>query len=84
MPGTQTPPGVDAGELAMVPGAAREPAVAAVRAWVQTHVPQGWREAAARGGNAAIRAVRSFADYQSWYPTFARSGLAVATWPVEY
>ncbi len=23
-------------------------------------------------------------DYEAWYPTFADSGLAVATWPTEY
>ena len=28
--------------------------------------------------------VRSRHDYEPWYPTFAVSGLAVATWPVEY
>ena len=32
----------------------------------------------------AIRKVRSRAEYDAWYPTFADSGLAVATWPVEY
>ncbi|MCU1398390.1 MAG: acyl-CoA dehydrogenase protein, partial [Acidimicrobiales bacterium] len=31
-----------------------------------------------------IRAVRPLADYEAWYPTFAASGLAVATWPREY
>ncbi len=55
----------------------------AVAEWVEAHVPPAWR-AAAPGGRAAIRAVRSRADYQAWYPTFADSGLAVATWPVEY
>lgn len=56
----------------------------AVRAWVDEHVPPAWRAAAARGGRAAIRAVRSRADYEAWYPTFAASGLVVANWPVEY
>ena len=51
--------------------------------WVDEHVPEPWR-AAAPGGRAAIRAVRPRADYEAWYPTFADSGLAVATWPVEY
>jgi len=55
-----------------------------VAAWVDEHVPRAWREAAARGGREAIRGVRSRADYESWYPTFADSGLVVATWPVEY
>jgi alkylation response protein AidB-like acyl-CoA dehydrogenase len=68
----------------MAPRADRDEAVAAARAWVQANVPRTWRDAAARGGAAAIRRVRPFADYQSWYSTFARSGLAVATWPVAY
>jgi alkylation response protein AidB-like acyl-CoA dehydrogenase len=57
---------------------------AAVRAWLDEHVPQQWRDAAQKGGRAAIREVRSRADYERWYPVFADSGLAVATWPVEY
>ena len=48
------------------------------------HVPAPWRDAAADGGRAAIRKVRSRAEYEAWYPTFADSGLAVATWPVAY
>ena len=80
----QTPAGIDAAELAVTPGASTDEAVAAVTEWVAEHVPAAWREAAERGGRAAIRAVRPFADYEAWYPTFARSGLAVATWPVAY
>ncbi|MBV8983784.1 MAG: acyl-CoA dehydrogenase family protein [Acidimicrobiia bacterium] len=56
----------------------------AVRAWVDEHVPGAWRDAAERGGRAAIREVRSRADYEAWYPVFADSGLIVATWPVAY
>ena len=56
----------------------------AVRAWVDEHVPGAWRDAAERGGRAAIREVRSRADYEAWYPVFADSGLVVATWPVAY
>ena len=59
-------------------------AVATVQAWVDEHVPAGWREAAARGGPAAIREVRSRADYEAWYPRFGASGLVAATWPVAY
>jgi alkylation response protein AidB-like acyl-CoA dehydrogenase len=54
-----------------------------VQTWVATHVPRAWRDAAT-GGRAAIRAVRPRADYEAWYPTFADSGLVVATWPVTY
>ncbi|MEP6623622.1 MAG: acyl-CoA dehydrogenase family protein [Acidimicrobiia bacterium] len=51
--------------------------------WVEEYVPRAWREAAAEGRDA-IRAVRPRAAYEAWYPSFAASGLAVATWPVEY
>ncbi|SRR5579884_594669 len=54
------------------------------RDWVEEHVPVEWREAARRGGPAAIRDVRSRADYEAWYPRFADSGLVVPTWPVAY
>ena len=56
---------------------------AAVADWVAEHVPQSWRNAAP-GGRRAIREVRPRKDYEAWYPTFAASGLAVTTWPVEY
>ena len=54
-----------------------------VARWIEANVPQSWRAAAANG-RAAIRSVRSRHDYEQWYPTFAQSGLAVATWPLEY
>jgi alkylation response protein AidB-like acyl-CoA dehydrogenase len=55
-----------------------------VRAWVAEHVPAAWRAAARRGGPAAVREVRSRAEYEAWYPVFAASGLVVPTWPVAY
>jgi alkylation response protein AidB-like acyl-CoA dehydrogenase len=58
--------------------------VAAVRSWVAECVPAAWREAAERGGAAAIRQVRSRADYEAWYPAFADAGLVAPTWPVAY
>jgi len=58
--------------------------VAAVREWIEEFVPSSWRDAARNGGAAAIREVRTRADYEAWYPVFARSGLAVPTWPVAY
>jgi alkylation response protein AidB-like acyl-CoA dehydrogenase len=51
-------------------------------AWVEEHVPWAWREAAAEA--RPIREVRTFAEYESWYPTFAHAGLVVPTWPKEY
>jgi alkylation response protein AidB-like acyl-CoA dehydrogenase len=59
-------------------------AVGAVRAWITEYVPRKWRDAAGRGGAAAIREVRSRAAYEEWYPVFGRSGLVVPTWPLEY
>lgn len=52
------------------------------RKWVEANVPQAWRAAAAEG--RPIREVRTFAEYESWYPTFASSGLVAPTWPTEY
>ena len=58
-------------------------AVATVKAWVDEHVPEAWRHAASDGA-AAIRAVRSRADYERWYPVFGRSGLVAPTWEHEH
>lgn len=57
---------------------------AAVRAWVAEHVPALWREAAARGGAAEVRKVRTREEYEAWYPVFAGSGMVVPALPVEY
>jgi alkylation response protein AidB-like acyl-CoA dehydrogenase len=59
-------------------------AVAAVREWIEINVPRAWIDAAQVGGAAAVRAVRTRAAYEAWYPVFARSGLVVPTWPVPY
>jgi alkylation response protein AidB-like acyl-CoA dehydrogenase len=72
------------GRLPVAPGAPVDEVVARVRAWVVEHVPAPWREAASRGGPAAVRTVRSRADYEAWYPTFGASGLVAPTWPVAY
>jgi alkylation response protein AidB-like acyl-CoA dehydrogenase len=53
------------------------------RAWCVEHVPETWRDAAREGGAAAIRAVRSRAEYVAWYPVFGASGLVAPTWPVD-
>ena len=73
----------DGGRLAVGPDSTTTEITAAVEAWVAEHVPEPWRKAAPRG-RAAIREVRSRADYEAWYPALADSGLAVATWPVAY
>jgi alkylation response protein AidB-like acyl-CoA dehydrogenase len=65
-------------------GTGDDDAADAVRAWVMAQVPDHWRAAADAGGAAAIREVRSRADYEAWYPTFGASGLVVPTWPREY
>ncbi len=52
------------------------------RDWVEANVPRAWQDAAAAG--RPIRDVRSFDEYEAWYPTFAESGYVVPTWPVDY
>ena len=54
----------------------------AVRAWIEAEVPAAWRNAASTA--TPLREVRTFAEYQAWYPTFAASGLVVPTWPFAY
>src|SRR5438093_8816793 len=61
-----------------------EDVVVAVRAWVAESVPSAWQDAGRSGGALAIRAIRSRADYDAWYPVLGRSGLVAPTWPVEY
>jgi alkylation response protein AidB-like acyl-CoA dehydrogenase len=68
--------------LAITAGTSPEEAVGIVRGWVEQTVPARWREAA--GAGRAIREVRSFDEYEDWYPAFAASGLVVPTWPVAY
>jgi acyl-CoA synthetase (AMP-forming)/AMP-acid ligase II/alkylation response protein AidB-like acyl-CoA dehydrogenase len=72
------------GRLAVDPETPASEVVAAVQAWIDDNVPAAWREAAQRGGAAAIREVRTRDEYEKWYPVFARSGLVVPTWPVAY
>jgi alkylation response protein AidB-like acyl-CoA dehydrogenase len=74
----------DAARLAVPADATPGDAAAAARDWVAAHVPAAWREAADRGGPAAVREVRSRADYEAWYPVFGASGLVAPTWPVPY
>lgn len=71
-------------QVGITPQTSADDAAAITRAWVETNVPEAWRTAAARGGAAAIREVRSRADYEAWYPVFGASGLVVPTWPVAY
>lgn len=66
------------------PGLDDEELVRRTRAWAEAQVPAAWREAAARGGPAAVREVRSREEYEAWYPVFGASGLVAATWPVAY
>ena len=69
--------------LAIGPRSGDVELVAAVDGWIDAAVPAEWRRAAA-DGRQAIRTVRSRDEYAEWYPTFAASGLVVATWPVAY
>jgi alkylation response protein AidB-like acyl-CoA dehydrogenase len=70
--------------LPVAPDATVDEVVAQVTAWVEAHVPASWRAAAARGGPAAVRTVRTRADYEAWYPVFGASGLVAPTWPAAY
>src|SRR5829696_9210477 len=70
--------------LAITSETAEADVVRQVRAWIDEHVPEHWRAAAARGGAAEIRRVRPRAEYEAWYPVFGRSGLVAPTWPVAY
>jgi len=68
--------------VALDAASSADDATAVTRAWVDAHVPATWR-AAAPGGSDAIRAVRSRADYEAWYPVFGASGLVAPTWPPD-
>jgi len=70
------------GRLPLTAGTPVEDAVEVVEAWVEAAVPAAWRAAA--GAGVALREVRTFAEYEAWYPVFAASGLVVPTWPVAY
>lgn len=69
--------------LPITPDTSAADAVEAVRQWIDAEVPAAWRSAAVQGP-AALRAVRTAADYRDWYPTFADSGLVVPTWLPEH
>jgi alkylation response protein AidB-like acyl-CoA dehydrogenase len=71
-------------EIVFVTGLPAAELQARAKLWVETNVPQAWRDAAHRGGPSAIREVRTRAQYEAWYPMFANSGLVAPTWPVEY
>ncbi len=72
------------GLLSVPSDASIEDVVASVRAWITSTVPAAWIEAGRRGGPAAVREVRTRAEYEAWYPVFGRSGLVAATWPRAY
>jgi alkylation response protein AidB-like acyl-CoA dehydrogenase len=72
------------GPLALYADATVEDVVTAVRQWIESAVPAAWVTAGRQGGPAAVRDVRSRADYEAWYPTFGRSGLVAASWPRRY
>lgn len=69
--------------LPITPDTSVADAVDTVRQWIATEVPAAWRSAASEGP-AALRAVRTAADYRDWYPAFADSGLVAPTWLPEH
>jgi alkylation response protein AidB-like acyl-CoA dehydrogenase len=64
--------------------ATAEEVVMTVRRWIESTVPATWVTAGRRGGPAAVREVRSRAEYEAWYPIFGRSGLVAGSWPKKY
>jgi alkylation response protein AidB-like acyl-CoA dehydrogenase len=72
------------GPLDLQADATVEDVATAVRQWVESALPATWVEAGRRGGPAAVRDVRSRAEYEAWYPVFGRSGLVAPSWPLEY
>ena len=57
---------------------------AAVRAWLDEHVPAEWLRAARTGDMETLRRVRPREVYVNWYPTLGATGLITPTWPREY
>jgi alkylation response protein AidB-like acyl-CoA dehydrogenase len=70
-------------QLPITPDTPNDDAIAIVRRWIDAEVPAAWRSAAAEGP-AALRAVRTPADYRRWYPNFARTGLVAPTWHPDH
>ena len=58
--------------------------LAAVQGWIDGNVPAPWRAAGEAGGPAAVRGVRTPAEYRAWYPAYGRSGLVASGWEVRY
>ena len=58
--------------LSLPPDAPVDEVVEAVRVWIATAVPAAWVEAGRRGGPAAVREVRTRAEYEAWYPVFGQ------------
>ncbi|HVW32153.1 MAG TPA: acyl-CoA dehydrogenase family protein [Acidimicrobiia bacterium] len=73
-----------AGLLDLSPDSAAAEVRHRVTAWVEDHVPADWLAAARSGDPRKLRAVRSRADYEAWYPTLAAAGLVAPGWPREY
>ena len=77
MTDTDTRPGIG-------PSTGEADAVVAVRAWIEANLPPTWIDAGRAGGAAAVRSVRTRAEYEAWYPVFAASGFVAPTWPEAY
>lgn len=69
--------------LPISPDTSADDAVAIVEQWVAEAVPGAWITAAGEN-SAALRAVRTPADYRRWYPAFAASGLVMPTWEPDH
>ena len=74
----------EVGRLSLTPESSVDEVVEVIRDWIEASIPPAWIEAGRQGGAAAVRQVRTRAEYEAWYPTFGRSGLVAATWPRAY
>ena len=72
------------GRLGVGPSTPAAQVLAAVQDWLHEVVPRPWRRAAEEGGPPAVRAARTRAEYEAWYPAFGRSGLVVPMWEPRY
>ena len=68
--------------LEIAPDASVEEVAAATRAWLEEHLPQEWKDAAASGATAVAR-VRDERG-EEWFRTLGDAGLATPSWPREY
>lgn len=68
--------------LEIAPDAPVEEVATATRTWLEAHLPQEWKDAAALGATAVARVRDRLGT--DWFETLGDSGLATPTWPREH